>query len=403
MGEARLGYVLAPNWPPSGRTYQVRYEYLTEIVTSHAGKERRIARRASPRKSLEYQSLLTEDRFRGFKALMRSGQPSSIVLPEITRSATIAEAQEAGAFSVELDEAPSWVAPGVDIWAGGFSERAEFLTVEEVSGVTVSFTTGLVHPQPVGAKLYPALVGYVGASVSAPRRTNSIAQVELGFSVDPLSEKWGPPREAEASFNGRELFLRRPNWANLISVSSGWDVSVVDFGVGPVARYSPVDFGFDTHQATYLSRNREEAFFIVDFFRRMKGRQGEFYMPTWEYDFAPAGSSTESSSVMVAEGRGAFEVYSKTTAYDAIFVMLNTGQLILRRVLDVTEAPGGNSLISVTEPWGYSISKNTIVMSGWLPVWRFASDNLTVEWLTDSVANILLNLISLESLPAETT
>lgn len=403
MSNARLGLPLAPSWPPTGQTYRVRYRYLTEVFTSHSGKERRIARRTNPRRSLEFASLFSGDQFREFKALLRSGQHLPVMLPEVTRSAVVVTPQSEGATSLELLEVPAWVAPGARMWAGGFSESAEVLTVDEVTGTTVSFTSELVHPVPVGAELHPALTGYLAASVAVPRRTNTVASAQIDFTVDPLSEKWDAPGSAEATFNGREVFLRRPNWANPVSMTGSRTEVVVDYGVGPVARYSPVDFGEDTYQATYLNRNREEASALVDFFRRMKGRQGEFYMPTWEPDFVPAGTSTSGSSTMVAEGRGAFDTYSQSTAYDAMFVLLNNGQLLFRRILDVTAAPGGNSQISVSEPWGHLITKDTVVMCGWLPVWRFASDNLTVEWLTNSVANILLNIVSLESLPAETT
>jgi hypothetical protein len=50
------------------------------------------------------------------------------------------------------------------------------------------------------------------------------------------------------------------------------------------------------------------------------------------------------------------------------------------------------------EPWRDVGTANNIVKSNWLYVWRFASDTLVIEWVTDEVARIQMNI---QSLPVE--
>lgn len=397
LGSRSKTWSFEPNWPPSGQSYQITYSFKTEIITSHSGKEQRIALRTSPRKSISYRGLVFNDTFRHFKDLLRGRQHLPFVLPELTRSVRSAAVQQAGEVEMVLDPLPSWALPGAQVLVS-HGDQHDVRVIDSVAGNVVTFKTTASEDWPEGTRVCPGLSGHVTPVMSAPRRTNAVAQYDLQFDVTPLSEPLVEPGPAPVTFNGREVFLRRPNWARPVEAQAGHEVSVLDFDRGPVSRFTPVAFGYETYRATYLNRNRDEAEAIQEFFLRLRGRQGEFYMPTWEYDFVPVELAASSSERMVVAGEDFGASYAESSVYRAVFVMMNDGSMVFREVVGI-EAQDDNWVISVSEAWGVDIDRDAIVMCGWMPVCRLVSDNLVVEWLTDSVANIQLNIMTLEDLP----
>lgn len=397
LGSRSKTWTFEPNWPPSGQSYQVTYEFKTEIITSHSGKEQRIALRTSPRKSISYKGLVFHDAFRHFKDLLRGRQHLPFVLPELTRSVRSAAIQRVGEAEMVLDPMPNWALPEAQVLVT-HDGRNDVRVIDSVAGNVVTFLTTAAEDWPEGSRVCPGLSGHLSQTISAPRQTNAVAQYDLQFDVTPLSEPVIAPGPAPEVFNGREVFLRRPNWARPVEAQAGHEVSILDFDRGPVSRFTPVAFGYETYRATYLSRNRDEAEAIREFFLRMRGRQGEFYMPTWECDFIPVETAPASSERMVVSGEDFGSSYADSTVYRAVFVLMNDGSLIFREVVGI-EAQDDNWVISVSEAWGVDIDRDAIVMCGWMPVCRLVSDNLLIEWLTDSVANIQLNIMTLEDLP----
>lgn len=397
-------WAFEPAWPPSGQTYQITYEYKTEVIISHSGKEQRIALRQSPRKSLAYQAQLSGEAFRTYKDVMANWQHRPFVLPELTRFVETSAQQDVGSAEALLSLVPDWVVPGAALLAvyAGFREVR---VVDSVEGSTVTFRSNAAMNWPSGTRLHPALSGYMDSKISAPRLTNAVAQASIKFDVDPLSEPLVLPPAAGTTFNGRELFLRKPNWAQSVDVMTGHEVEILDFDRGPVGRFYPVAYGYETRRASFLQRQRAEVEDLVDFFKRLRGRQGEFYMPTWEYDFVPKVASPALSTSLRVAGTDFATSYGSSTVHKAVFVLLNTGEMILRRVVSVTkvtDALGWDSLITVDSAWDHIVSQESVVMCGWMPVWRMVSDNLVVEWLTDSVAQVSLNMMTLEDLTPET-
>lgn len=399
-GSRAKAWVFEPHWPPTGRTYQISYSFKTDIYTSHSGKEQRIAQRTSPRKSLEHQVLLTHDTLRRYKDLTRHGQHLSFMLPEIPRFTFSAAEQGAGSPDMVLQEIPFWLLEESTVWVT-YLGYVEVRIVESITGNTVRFRSAAVADWPAGTKVHPALTGHLATELAAPRETNAVARLALRFDVTPLSEPITALPAPETMFYGREVFLKRANWANQVTVKSGHDVEELDYGRGPVGRFTPIKFGYETHQAVYLNRNAQEAEDVLNFFRRMRGQQGEFYMPTWEYDFVPAGLTSALSTGMLIDDFDFATSYRDSTVYRAMFVMMNSGELLLRKVIQVEQVENGSSIL-VDEAWGRDFTAADIVMCGWMPAWRLASDTLTVEWLTNSVAQITLNMITLEDLPVET-
>jgi hypothetical protein len=395
---------LSPAWPPTGASYQINYQFQTLVGVSRSGREQRIANRHSPRKTLTFMSHVNGDRFRALKDNMWYWQHRAFALPELTRKVDSVAAMLVGTDTMAFAAVPGWIAPGVQVILS-YSGFQDIRLVLAVTDTTVQFKTQSVQLWPAGTRVYPGLTGNLDTSITAPRLTNAVATVSVVFKVSPVSERYVAPPAAATSFNGREVFLLKPNWATPVEGTFSHDVDLVDYGRGPVARFTPVAFGYETKSATYLARNAADADLLLDFFKRMRGRQGEFYMPTWEYDFQPKILANAGSLSLRVAGTDFAKFYKDSTVQKAIFAQMRSGTVQIKKVVSVqavTDSGGSDSLITLASGWDEDVSVDTVVMCGWCPAWRLVSDELTVEWVTSSVANVQMTMMTLEDLPAET-
>jgi hypothetical protein len=398
-------YRYPPAWPPTGRGYRIEYSYHTEVTASRSGKEQRTAWRTSPRKSIDFTAVAHGDRLNDIKTMHRTWQHRNFVLPEITASVRTRDVVLPGSDYIELESIPHWLVAESLIVIGGPDgmEVMRVLTIDQ-DGIAVT-TVGLSpNLKPAGTKVYPGLSGYMTPRNSFQFHTSDTAVGQVGFDVVPLSEVQPEPVAPAVTLDGREVWLKKPNWANQPRVTYRHEVDNLDFDRGPVYRYAATAFGTEEKQLTFVNRNRAEAAEIRDFFMRMKGRQGEFYMPTWEPDFEPMQPSFANSSAIRVAGSRFANSYGGDTVYRALYILMNDGSILVRRVLGVevvNDFVGLDSVITVDTPFPVEVSTDTVTVCGWMPVWRLVSDNLTIEWLTDEVAQVRLTMMTLEDLTPE--
>lgn len=396
-------WLFDPAWPPSGKNYVITYEYKTEIITSRSGREQRIALRSTPRRAVNYRVLLQRAALKQYNDTMRQWQARTFVIPELPRFTRTAAVMMAGSPSFEVTEVPRWLVPGIAVVLRGVDTVVG--DVESVVGNVVTLKGASSFDWPAGTKVHYGMTGYMETELSAPRETNHVAQLDLKLNVKPVGEKYLAPAAATVFLDGREVFLKRPNWARPVEATIGIDVAELDYGRGPVARFRPIDFPTEARKMTFLGRTYAEMEEIQEFFHRMKGRQGEFYMPTWEPEFEPKVAAQPLTNSLRIFGTEFATIYKDSTVYRAIWVKMKDGALLLRkvdRIEIVIDGDGTDSFIHLTENWDREISAATVAMCGWMPAWRLASDILTVEWVTDSVAQVQLAMQTIEDLPVET-
>ncbi|WP_162899910.1 hypothetical protein [Halomonas sp. JS92-SW72] len=399
----RRAWPFAIAWPPSGQSVQERYRYLTEIQVSRSGREFRSARRSRPRKRLEFSCVLHDGGLATWQAFVHRALVQNLVVPQHHLVRHLPTEMPEGTGALYLEDSPDWMLPGLTIVIGD-GPRREALTIGAVSGDVNYFTGQSQRSWPAGAPVYAGLIGVLDQAHQAELLTAMVARLDLTFYVRPLSEPAPSPAEPALTFDGREVFLMRPNWAQPVSQSWVRPVDELDYETGPTSRYSPVPFAADTLQATYVGATREEVQAIVDLFHRMRGRQGEFYAPSWLPDLTLREGLTAGATTLRVQGSEVAEVYAASLTHRALFVRLRGGELLLRKVQSigiVDDTQGRDSVINLDSAWSDSVPVSQVMMAGWLLLRRFASDDLTVEWRTSAVATVQFGMVTLEALPAE--
>lgn len=378
------------NWTAS---FKCNYEAKTEIIESRSRKEQRMADRATPRKSFEFEALTTFGDRRRLQRLLVKWLNREVVMAESPRYVYAVAGISDSADTFVVSGVPDWLIANRylvfndgDSWGYG--------QVLSVAGSTVTLVADTDQAWSNETRVYCGVVGFL-RDLKVGELTDAVWAVTGSLDGKPGEQPDESTGDAFEIFNDREVCLLTPNWQQAPTSDFDYPRDYLDYGTGRTASFFPVDFLTRVRKGDFLAASPAAAEIIRQFFYRMLGRQDEFYMPTGSDDLPVV--SVAAGSLTTA-GTEVQEDYAGDTVYAALCVFMADGSRVYRQVTGIA-AVGGNSVVAITPNW--AISADDIRFVSWLPVWRLASDNLTIEWLSDSVANASLSFQTLEDREGE--
>ena len=433
-----MNFHLIPNWTEA---VVETYEFRTTVFTSRSGKEQRVAERKLPRRTVGFTTSLWGDGLRAFQALLHERGAQTITIPDPARyAAVLAQDATVGSLFIVIQGAPPWLAPNMPLSLSDIN-RTEFRggsIIANVGAFSVDFdsddfdvnkrtritlTSPLARTWPKGTSVRPVIEGRLPPEVDLDYRNDSVAESEIKINVLPPSQVPDFGGVEPTTFNGRQVLLTAPNWTQRPSVTNATPYEVVDYGRGVTEAYLPVAFYTRTTQFNYLGRTRDKLADLISLFVAMRGRQGEFYCPSWVSDMEPASGMPSEATTLAIHGTLVHATYADSTVNRAVGIRLSDGRWIFRTISSMsvtTEAGGGEfnddynddfdigadagmfTLLHFDEAIGEDIYLRQITMVCWVNVCRFASDTLTISWSNDDVGQVTTQVMTLESLTPET-
>ena len=358
-------------------------EFKTEIFASRDMHEFRRAARETARFSYEYSGSAKGAEAQAIVRVLETLIGETLVFANPIFRTTL-DSPLVGATSVfTMASIPDWLVVGSYIVFENQGERflaiVDFIDVDEIT-LDANTTTTF----PVGSTVLLGVRCRVNSKTQVTYRTNQVITGKItledlpGLNYNPGD---GTPYSL---YNGKEVFLKKPNWAQSITRNMDAAVDVVDFDYGRVSHNNYLDFVPSIWKAEYLGKTWDDAIELLQFFIRQRGRRGEFYMPSQTADLPLALGLTSGQSTFRVFG-AEYADYASNPAQRHVVIALKDGTQLFRRVSGIV-ADGAQSVFTVTAAWGSSVSLDQISYVGWLATYRFAVDEMSVEWLTDSVA-----------------
>lgn len=386
---------LRPNWREPLR---ISHTYLTEVISSRSGKEQRRAMRQTPRRTVEFTVTTERDRFRTLTRAFATSRGPLLAWPDPTRAVRVSGALVGGGSVIPVASAPEWAVTGFDaVLVQG--DRSELVTVLSASPTAITIE-GTFEPWPVGTKLCPAVVGRLPPNDSATQYAPGIIEAPIIVLGDPGWETARYAGEPPVTWNGREVFVMRTNWADPRDLSLTRDYQTVDYGFGRAAAFFPVAFAVTNRVVDLQLRSKSEAEDALKFFERCKGQLKEFYAPTDQPDMLLAEAAGNGSSSFVVQGSDVLSAYADDPVHKAVCIKMRNGQRVFRAVHELA-ADGPNTAVELETALPFGIDPNTVEVISWMPVMRFATDTAVFEWLTDEVSRVRFNFKTLPDAPAE--
>lgn len=393
-----------PDWNEDVR---VSYEFRTEIIDSRSGKEQRIATRTNPRVEMEFTCLVADYDFRTFLARMETEHNKAMLMPEWSAPMEVSDAAVAGETSIRVYEVDGKLNAGEQFaLVSGDPEGSTcvIFTVDSIVGRRIYPTAPLSAPVQPGACVYRLLRGHLDTTLQAQLLSDRAARVRVKFALDPGTEDFGALPAATEEHWSRELVLLEPDWSSEFSRDHETVLDTLDYGHGPLAFLMPVPFNSKIIKATYTAIGRDEVKLVVDLFRRMRGQQGEFFMPTFVEDLRLTANVAAGARWMRIAGADQVPFFATSTMHRNIIVFYidGTHDIFATGTIEAaSDANGDYMRVELLSPAPRVIRPADVSMICWLQLWRFASDAITVQWETDEIAAIGLSMKSLETLSAE--
>lgn len=378
---------LWPHEPDWSQPYKVKRSFLTDITTSRSKKERRRALRDVPRLTVAFNALVSDASQRAADQFMRGGQNAPAVVPDFSRYAALTGSSSGGSSVLTMSSPPAWVAAGQILVLSSPNGLYEAVVVEDVAGSTITLADPLENAWASGRIVRPGIFGLMKDQTRTSWHNPNASTFDIELAAYPGGE---PPEDegtASDTFNGLEVVTIEPDWSGSPSMDHIWPVEQVDKGYGRTAQFRPVTRmqGVIEQQYKGLSAAQAQAFEQV--FLRAKGMRGSFYRSTCKPDMVLNANATASTTIVVQGGAIAddFASIDFATVSQAVEIIKRDGTRLRRLVTDIN-ASGGNTAIVLNS--AVTITTANVARISWMPRTRFASDDLTTEWITPRFANI---------------
>ena len=383
-------YVLhaPPSWD---RAVEVEWEFKTDIFQARDGGEQRRALREKPRRRIDFTHHVKGEPGMALRALLAHNARGPMVMADVTMAEDYVTPTTETVTTLEFPTIPYWARTGypIVVLTGG---RSQVRGIQSAHGTTVTLTASVtVGPT---TKIAPGVFGRLTDSSSYERLTNTTGTARFQYQEEPTT-MMDPlvPLETDPQpyFRGFPVFDFRPNWSTPFKETFPQLNDVFDAGFGKVYTNLVETQARWTGAFTCLGRDRSEVKRAQDFFFRRKGRRGAFYAPTWQRDMELAAPPASGSTSVVVKGVDAFELFNGSFVYRSLAFVARDG-LILVGVKSSTIS-GGNTVFTLDAPLPPQVESAMFV--SWLLMSRLASDQFTVTWHTDRVAEFDFNVNSL--------
>lgn len=387
-GTRRIVWPTAHDWT---RPFSVRESYRTEIFASESGRETRVSRRAEPRVTLDFGPLVHHETLREFEDYVTGLGANRFIVADPTRYTTLSSDASG---TLDLTAAHEWVVQGAFLVLQN-GEVQEAVEVDAVSGQAVQPVLALNDASafPAGSTVRPGFVAHIEGAAGGQRLTTAILRGALTMQVDPGAVATRTSGAAGDTLAGYEIWPFPEDWSQPHKADVVVPFDTADNGDGVLVRELPQRFADKTEstQVTLLSQDAIQAY--RQFVRRHRGRQGEFWRSTGRRDFLPAASGHPAGGVRVLGDR-LWKAAVDNETLRAVEIRGPSGAEY--RLIDAIERVTSNTHITFTT--APTDPPETWDRVSWLQRVRFASDDFTLNYLTDSVARTQPSFKILEAL-----
>ena len=382
-----------PNWRVAVKE---TLEWKTTIATAYAGIEQRQSVRDKPRRIFEYEARIFSEDVQLFDVLTYGWNGRMMSLPLWHEKAKLTQPALAGDTVIYLPTAGKTYQVGSSALLYANARTSEALQVAEVHADRLVLSGPLLADWGQGSVVYPTLVCAPPDEYATTRQLPTHLDVTSRFVASPVECIARMPVIApEALYLGRELYTKETNWIAPLSVRIDARRLEVDNTFGPIRIAPKTKFPLITRPFSWLCKNIEQSEDLRGFFARRWGRKNSVWMPSGVEDLTVIENIPFGDNVFQVRKSeyGAF-IGGQAARTHVIFIMRN-GDRFARKI----ESMSGflnESLLQLDTGFPYTISPADIKRVSYLGLYRLGSDQVTFEWVTDTVSRVTVQFMLTE-------
>ncbi len=360
-------------WPFVPQTaHRESLEWQTDIIKSYAG-EQRLALNTY---------MLTPEEFSRAKAISYQWAHRVYGVPvwsELTHVGPLP--MGATYISVDTTVADYRENDVIVVWESSSSEMAVEIATVQADSVSLKLP---LSREFTNAYVAPLRFARAYNGIEYSRSGNEVVVSKATFSVTQnkdLSASAGYP-----TYRGKDVVTDRTIVVGDISEKIFRPVDIFDNGSGPVEVDTQANW-VEHHQVlTFSTRNRVERWRARRWLHSLRGKQGAFWLISWNPDLEVTSDFNSSSTGLVVKAIG----YPTLYGVKDIMIQLKSGARFFNRILSGAASDGGTETLSLLSPIGVTAAAIDVDMVCFMSHVRLDSDS--IEMSHDYTGQVSINV-----------
>ncbi|HAT1683653.1 TPA: phage tail protein [Klebsiella oxytoca] len=364
--------------------------WKTDILASQNGAEQRIARRLSPRRTLEFQVMAAgSDRQRLEADLFHFGSRVWSV-PVFMDVASLAQPIPPGALSLPLSPRGRDILPGSNLLlrtGSGMTDDTETVEVSALDDTSVTLKRPVTRYWPAGTRLYPLRSALLTDMPVLTRKTDGVATAQVRFRFSghqDVDDSHVPP---PVRYRGFPVLEPGSDWSEDLTGQYTRLLAEFDSDSGVATQMDLAGRAFTLQRHHWLMAGRETQTALRALFYQLCGRQRPVWVGSQCSDFTPLSMT---GSVMTIMACGISRFGPRPGRQD---IRIETGKgVYYRRLISAAAADGATEHLTLDGEGLVFVQRDFLKVS-WLTLCRMDSDDIAWKHITDAdgAADITVN------------
>lgn len=398
-------------YPPEGdEGTKEQLVWLTDVLRTANGNEQRISLREWPRQSVEYNAFI--------KTRKEMAQIQNFFMDWATRVFGVPLWWDARGIAVNATAGDSTILVGVDPDTGiGGTSYADFrqdglamlievnddgtrtLEVLQIAAVpaspenTITFTTPISNSYRAGyAAVVPVVAGIMdgGKAKSVTWQGGNFQSIQVKFELldnvstaTPDASPW--PSMNDADGNPLPVITDLNFAGETLSEDFMQQVQKVDFATGDFYQLTQERKARRSSSMTWESESTQTSWEIRRLLMRLRGQQGNFWLPTWREDFVPTQNLALGGGSIQVENVGYNRYVNLRGGFTGLRIRLKNGSVSYHRIIGGEETDATVERLDITPVLPFTALIEDVEQIDMLVLSRMATDRVAIvhRWSGD--------------------
>lgn len=390
-GQRIVPFLFPPNWR-DGLTET--FGFRTDVLRAYDGTEQRISLRGNPRRRFEYRFVAAGSQWQQLQPLLWGWHKYPFAVPVWSDRAILTADIAIGVVSIPIETSASR-----SFVVGGLCALVQDSTVYEAGVIDAVNPTSITLRLPTtrawakGSALYPMTTANLPDTLPMTRETdnvvigNALFDCEVGTTDARL-----PTVAAPVTYVGVEVITTPPNWSGGLQHDDTQASEVVDNDTSWPVRFITEGFARSVRAHRWLLSTKGEIDAFRALLKRLNGRQKAAHLPSFSDDLPVVAGASSGAAEIEVDVPNLGQFITPTGPYRYLQVVLSDGTTKYHTITSVN-AYLGHYRVGVSPALDYNIVVGQVRRISFMPLFRLQNDEVSLQWLSDSVATAELSFV----------
>lgn len=364
-------------------SFSMDLEFLTNVLPSKDGTEKRYSPRKNPRQAWEYDHMIEEGQeAQTLENLLFDFQARTFGLPVWYEDAELTAAVTAGDTSITV-ESTSWR----DFRVGGLAviltsqSTFDVLEIATIGATTLTFASPAINSYPVGTEVFPLSTCLIKGNVDGARWPVNLQSSKMRFTATNNDSDLADLTPF-SSYKGK-LLMDRGNSIRRGTVAHSYEraLEILDNGSGVPFQDSGWPQSRRGHFFAMRAEGRQEIFEMRGMAWALRGRQISWYVPRDSDDLEVQANLIAAGNTMDVANVGYTQFVRNRQPKNEIRVNFVDGSTPLLRTVTGSSSPSPSvDQLIVDVNWPSTITPAEISRVEYVEKVRFDTDRIRIEY-----------------------